>query len=44
MNLMVRTIRKFTRPVGKNDPHGLGPSLDAGIEVMRYKESAAQPR
>jgi rhamnogalacturonyl hydrolase YesR len=28
----------YTRPVGKNDTHGLGPLLDAGIEVAKYKK------
>ncbi|MES2775976.1 MAG: glycoside hydrolase family 88 protein [Bacteroidota bacterium] len=32
----------YTRPVGKNDPHGLGAFLDAGIEVMKYKKANAQ--
>ena len=31
----------YTRPVGKNDTHGLGPLLDAGIEVMKYKKANA---
>jgi unsaturated rhamnogalacturonyl hydrolase len=31
----------YTRPVGKNDTHGLGPLLDAGIEVMKYKKASA---
>ena len=29
----------YTRPVRTNDTHGLGPLLDAGIEVMKYKKT-----
>ena len=34
----------YTRPARTNDTHGLGSLLDAGIEVMKYKKAAAQPR
>ncbi|MEO5564854.1 MAG: glycoside hydrolase family 88 protein [Chitinophagaceae bacterium] len=32
----------YNRPARLNDSHGLGPVLDAGIEVMKYKKAASR--